>query len=377
MNFIIVINRIYDLDGKAITLGGIQTYLVQLCNIIKKNYNVKPYIYQTANSDFTLINENYVVRGVGNKTKDKSLKHVIERVRIDYDSKDTVVIWGSDQYSIKLDGYKTINIQHGIGFDTEAVETKLKKMLLDLNFGCLYKYLQRLKARKHVNNGDIVVCVDYNFNNWIRTYLWNSSDKAKFRVIPNFTESLDSLDNKTSLRKILVARRFVKRRGIGLAVKSAENILSDYDSVEFTFAGDGPERKLVESLKEKFPGRVVITKYSQERSLEFHRNYDIALVPSIGSEGTSLSLLEAMGAGCIPIATNVGGMTNIIIDNYNGFLVEPDVFSLTKQIRNCLDQKSSLDEIRISAWETAKKGFDVKLWEKKWISIINEVIESE
>ncbi|HAS6451440.1 TPA: glycosyltransferase [Vibrio parahaemolyticus] len=377
MNFVIITNRLYDLRGENITLGGIQTYLVNLCTVIKRNYGTKPYIYQMADVDFLLSEEDYLVKGVCTVKKKKSLEQVVEAVKKDHLPKDTIIIWGSDQYSRHINGFKSINIQHGIGFDTEAMDSKPRKLMLELKMGWVYKLLQRFNARKLVSNGNAVVCVDYNFNNWIRTYLWDASDKSRFRVIPNFTESLDSLDNKSALKKILVARRFVKRRGIDLAVKSAEKILSEYDSVEFTFAGDGPEKALIESLRDRFPGRVSITKYSQECSLDFHRNYDIALVPSIGSEGTSLSLLEAMGAGCIPIATNVGGMTNIIIDNYNGFLVEPSVSSLTKQIRSCLEHDPSLNEIRIAAWETVKKGFDVKLWESKWVSIINEVIEIE
>lgn len=377
MNFVIIIDRIYDLSGKNITLGGIQTYLVNLCEVINTRFNVKPYIYQKSDLDFTIIDEHYIVKGVSSHKKFKGLKHVVDRVKEDCNPRNTIVIWGSDQYSSRLKGFKCINIQHGIGFDTEAIDSKVKKLMLDLNFGWLYKFLQRYNARKFVSNGDAVVCVDYNFNNWIRTYLWKEGDKKKFKVIPNFTRSLAKIEQKKTLRKVLVARRFVKRRGIGLAVDAADTILSKRSDVEFTFAGDGPERKLVESLRSKYPDNVILTKYSQEQSLEFHCNYDIALVPSIGSEGTSLSLLEAMGAGCIPIATNVGGMTNIIIDNYNGFLIEPSVYAIKEAILKCFDSEVPTFEIRKAAWETAKNGFSIALWEEKWVAVINEVIDKK
>ncbi|WP_420491566.1 glycosyltransferase [Neobacillus drentensis] len=55
---------------------------------------------------------------------------------------------------------------------------------------------------------------------------------------------------------------------------------------------------------------------------------------NLGSEGTSLSLLEAMAAKCAEIATNVGGMTNIILDNYNGLIINPDESELYLALEN-------------------------------------------
>ena len=51
--------------------------------------------------------------------------------------------------------------------------------------------------------------------------------------------------------------------------------------------------------------------------------FDIFALPS-RSEGTSLSLLEAMAAGKAIVATNVGGTAHILINEYNSLLVPPD-----------------------------------------------------
>ena len=376
MKIVIVINRLYDLNGEYVTLGGIQTYLINLCRVINENFSIKPYIYQCANNEFVVNGSDYIVKGVykGNGTSD--INAVVDSVIKDFDPRETVIIWGSDQYSQKIKSFKSINIQHGIGFDTEAMESVLKKLVLKLHLGWLYKFLQRFNARKLVSNGDTVVCVDYNFNNWIRTYTSSLEDRMKYKVIPNFTKSLPEISKKKSFNKILVARRFVRRRGISLAVQVAEIVIAEYRDIEFTFAGDGPELGLVQSLKEKYPDNVVITKYSQGESLAFHSKYDIALIPSIGSEGTSLSLLEAMGAGCLPIATNVGGMTNIIIDNYNGYLVEPCVESIVTAIEESIENNGKSNELIYAAWCTARQGFNVELWGKKWVAVINELFHS-
>jgi glycosyltransferase involved in cell wall biosynthesis len=51
--------------------------------------------------------------------------------------------------------------------------------------------------------------------------------------------------------------------------------------------------------------------------------FDVYALPS-RSEGTSLSLLEAMAAGKAIVATNVGGTAHILKNEYNSLLVPPD-----------------------------------------------------
>ena len=40
------------------------------------------------------------------------------------------------------------------------------------------------------------------------------------------------------------------------------------------------------------------------------------------SDGTSLSLLEAMGAGCIPVVSNIVSNRSWILDSVNGYLFD-------------------------------------------------------
>jgi glycosyltransferase involved in cell wall biosynthesis len=50
---------------------------------------------------------------------------------------------------------------------------------------------------------------------------------------------------------------------------------------------------------------------------------DLFVLPSL-SEGTSVSLLEAMASGVVPVVTNVGGNQSIVNHHQNGLLVKPD-----------------------------------------------------
>ncbi|WP_324028773.1 glycosyltransferase family 4 protein [Aeromonas caviae] len=385
MDLIILTNRVYDLDGNDVTIGGIQTYLINLCDVIFHRFSIKPIILQYGNKDFFIDKGRHYVKGVNVRTavnERKKIERLSQCLQSTYEPRNTIVIWGSDQYSFKLKKYKSINIQHGIAFDTEATDTFLKKLVVNSPLVSIYKFLQRYRARALVKHGTKVVCVDYNFKNWIRTYSSSEYEKSRFVVIPNFSElpeedlvDYDPIEGATI--KIVIARRFVKRRGIQLAVESCKILLEKFSYLFVTFAGDGPERYRIERLQELFPGRVNITTYRSQDSIAFHSNFNIALVPSIGSEGTSLSLLEAMSSGCICVATDVGGMTNIIIDGHNGFMSSPDVKNFTEKCSTVIENYNQLKYVKRNSINTISNSFSKELWSDKWFSLLSDLIEEK
>ena len=118
----------------------------------------------------------------------------------------------------------------------------------------------------------------------------------------------------------------------------------------------------------------MITKYEHSESLEIHSKHHIAIIPTYGSEGTSLSLLEAMTSGCVPVASNVGGMTNIILDNYNGFLVDPTAEAFIEKLIYLIENKSMRKDISQKAKQSIDVAFSYGIWKKKWLKVIKNAI---
>jgi hypothetical protein len=75
--------------------------------------------------------------------------------------------------------------------------------------------------------------------------------------------------------------------------------------------------------------------------------------------------LEALASGNVVIATRIGGLTDLIINNLNGYLIEPDADSLYTTLVNAIDNIDKQDRIRKNAIETAE-AFNKKIWEEKW-----------
>ena len=108
-------------------------------------------------------------------------------------------------------------------------------------------------------------------------------------------------------------------------------------------------------------------------TLEVIRNVDICIVPSVHHEAFSLIAAEAMVASKIVIASRTGGLSEVVIDKFNGFSFEAsDIDGLANLIRYCVKNIASLGEIRQHAYESATKRFTMD----RMISKIKVVYQS-
>lgn len=220
-----------------------------------------------------------------------------------------------------------------------------------------------------MRNVEDVVCVDNNFICWHRTQL----HERDVNLIPimNFAEvgPKETIKEKHDFTSIVFARRFFDYRGTRIFTAAVKRLLSEHYKISVTFAGEGPDEGW---LKEQFAHskEVVFTHYDSSKAIEFHSQFDIAVVPTTGSEGTSLSLLEAMSAHCAVLCTNVGGMTNIIIDGLNGIMTLPTADAVYEGLKFLLTHPDMREKIASRGYETVAEAFNLKQWEEKWSKVL-------
>lgn len=379
MKFIIVTtSRTFDIEKKRQIVGGVQTYTRDLCLLsIEKGF--KAIMFELNDS---LPSDKGVFSGIDYHVinKDgKSNQYWFERIYNEHNSPDAVFVIATDQMDIKTNANNVITIQHGIAFDCPIEEGFWSKTRI-LQYA--NKFIRSIKNVRRMNWNRNTVGVDYNYYNWYRT-LGMIYPEKKFTVIPNYSSGCideDALAQKLTeysakkTRKVVFARRFCSYRGTLLFANCVERLLPLYPDIEFTFAGDG---ELREEIEGRFKGndRVHITRFEAPDSIEFHRQFDIAVVPTIFSEGTSLSLLEAMSAGCFPIATHVGGMTNIILDHYNGLLCYPNEEGVYRAMVEAIEMSDNTFKSMVNnAYRSATEAFSLKQWQKRWSTVIDDVL---
>lgn len=369
---------ILDKTGKSICIGGIQNYLISLSEILNnQGYDVT--IFQIGVTNFEVNYNGVKIIGVKCNIKHsikKQIREVYEYTKNTINERD-LIIWGTDKIALKTKHKKTIAIQHGVSFDyIPYKDIKFSSVWQISFFGFIYKLLQTSKAAREFLVCQTVVCVDYNYLNWIRTYLPRKFSKDA-HVIPNFSKTTDKLNiihDDLSTIKILFARRFEAMRGVDIMIDTVKEILRIHDNVEFTICGEGTlEKFIIEELGNL--DKVNITKFSVGNSEKYNLCHHISIIPTYGSEGTSLSLLEAMAAGAVPVASNVGGMTNIVINEFNGFLINPKKGNFVETLSFLINRPSLLKKVSINAKNTVEQGFNLDLWSKKWVDVVNAKFE--
>lgn len=357
----------YSTDGKAPTIGGIQTYIQTLSRFFSGlGYHVN--IFQKGDTDFHVKEDYADIWGVHLAKREKAYvvtEKLIEKSRHIVEGK-SINILATDHIIPKIKVENSIVIQHGISWDIPREDGA---SLLRGFLGKVKNSFHRIFSLKYVDN---IVCVDYNYLNWYRALTGHPTVYPY--VIPNFTTIVDPIQKQEgSPVKIIFARRFYTYRGTRLFCDVACRLLTEYgDKLDFTLAGEGPDRQWMQDRMYGYPNVHFIT-YKSEESLEIHRDKHIAVVPTIGSEGTSLSLLEAMSSQCAVVCTNVGGMTNMVLDHYNGLMVNPDEGELYQALKTLVDDVSLRNEIRLRGYETVKTAFSLDLWQKRWFDLIRKV----
>lgn len=355
-------------DGERLTVGGIQTYITNLSELLREmGYNVK--IYQRGSKRFqTSLSKNAIFGVPGSSPRAKSIgQELFNECRKHFDKDNDILIFGSDDYICGTDGIPFIAIQHGITWDIPQDWNKV--------YGLLKKFYRGYLVINRVEKSSLLVCVDNNFINWYRAFV--TKPAVKMINIPNFSEIAPEYEKPNDGKvRIMFARRFFPYRGTRIFAEAVKRLLSEFDNVEITFAGEGPDGKW---LKEQFENdsNVKFITYSSEDSLKVHADKDIAVVPTLGSEGTSLSLLEAMSCQCAVVCTNVGGMTDLVLNGYNGFIVNPDVESIYQSLRNLIEDSSLRRTFASNGYLIVKECFSKAKWLARWRGVIEKYIKDK
>ncbi|WP_028867355.1 glycosyltransferase [Psychromonas arctica] len=84
------------------------------------------------------------------------------------------------------------------------------------------------------------------------------------------------------------------------------------------------------------------------------------------SEGLSLSMLEGLKVGLPAIVPNVGDLSDVLVNNYNGYLIENhDVEEFSKSIIKLIQNPDLLSEYSANAIESTRR-FDLACVQQQW-----------
>jgi glycosyltransferase involved in cell wall biosynthesis len=206
---------------------------------------------------------------------------------------------------------------------------------------------------------------------WLRV---NFPAASNVHVIPNCVELPKSvhsdemdelLDSKipkdlSSRRMILYSGRLLAMKGIDVLIDSMHEVLSQTGKNEllFVFAGPGDNSRYIKKLdRMHLQSQYLFTgPLPREAIIKLIKKSEVVIVPSY-SENCPYSVLETMACGKPVVASDVGGIPEIVSDGVDGLLVEPgSPRSLAKSVTSLLLD----DSLRASMGQRAKLKVESK-----------------
>lgn len=226
--------------------------------------------------------------------------------------------------------------------------------------------LQRVITRRAVLSSDAqYVAVSKAAKDYTVRHL--SVDASRVHVVPNgvdlkrFRKGTEPPNYRATFR-VGTAGRLSPEKGQRYLLLAAAELGRRGIQCEVWLAGEGSSRAALEELTNAlgigdrvlFAGRV-------EDMPGFLRQLDVFVLPSLSGEGMPLTILEAMACGICTIASDVGGVSEIIADGDNGFLVMPaDVSALVSLLAALAHDRGLRDRVAEAGADAVERSFSVE-----------------
>ena len=168
-------------------------------------------------------------------------------------------------------------------------------------------------------------------------------DLSRFRVDSTLREKTRSSLGLTG-PAVCWAGRFARVKAPGLFVEACAKVARDVPEAIFLMAGDGELRTETEQLARKLGIYDRMKFLGHRRDMPAVLNACDAFVLSSLNEGLGLAAIESMACGVPIVATNVGGVPEVLQSGRAGLLVPPNADAIAAGI---------IALIRDSAWRSA------------------------
>lgn len=357
-------------DGATLSVGGVQRYTRDL-SVLCRDLGYDVTVHQFGNGSWQREFEGIKIKAYPFKGNDSrwylNARECIENaMKDDLDKADYVIyIWIGFQQSYRPN---SISVNHGVWLNIPNSKTYKAE-------GYVREYIEPALLQLSA-----LVTVDITFLNICRCVI-PEAETGKIVYIPNYVDTnLFKPGSRTggSMIKVLYPRRYDRERGIHIMQGIVPGLLDKYPEVIFNFAlGSLSEPCTLEWNKWynilKYKERVKWCSYSMDEMPAAYDDSDIVVLPSINSEGTSFSAMEAMAAGKAIVAANVGGLSDIILPGVNGKLANPTVEDVRRAVEEYISSPEERNSHGAMASKIAGMAFSKKRWEGQWSALLKSI----
>ncbi len=214
-----------------------------------------------------------------------------------------------------------------------------------------------------INQSDVVTSVSQSLKD-DTIKLFNLTKDIE--VIPNFIEfeESDNNSNKPCQRRLLGSEeeRIITHISNFRKVKRIPDVINIFNKIQqkipskLLMVGDGPEKEKAEQLCEELNIQDKVIFFGNSNEINCILNYsDLFLLPS-ETESFGLAALEAMALRVPIISSNSGGLPEVNINGFSGYL--SNVGAIDEMAKNgikILENENILNQFKENAFKTAEK----------------------
>jgi glycosyltransferase involved in cell wall biosynthesis len=199
--------------------------------------------------------------------------------------------------------------------------------------------------------------------------------------VPPMVESEREAQDPARTRRVLFVGRLVERKGVEYLVRAMKEISCPWP-VELDIVGTGPLEENLKALAEQsgLSGRVHLRgKVSTEELKRYYSACDCFVLPAIvdskgDTEGLGVVLIEALSYRRPVIASDLGGIVDIVQHEKTGLLVpEKDSLSLAAAIMRVLTDKALAGHLAEDGYKFVQSYFDWERITDRWVFLYREL----
>lgn len=232
-----------------------------------------------------------------------------------------------------------------------------------------------------INQSDAVTSVSESLKE--DTYM-HFAVTREIQVIPNFVKITDYQKHEADCSRSMFAgkdEKILMHISNFRKVKRVEDVLHVFEKVrkvipsKLILIGDGPERTNIEKLCRELDTCNDIRMLGKVTDpIQILSIADVFILPS-ETESFGLAALEAMASKVPVVSTNTGGLPEVNIDGYSGYLCNVgDVNQMVEKTISLLENESTLKKFKLQAFEQAKK-FDIEKILPQYEALYDKVLK--
>jgi len=195
----------------------------------------------------------------------------------------------------------------------------------------------------------------------------------------SFRWDLDYIKRADEPVRILTVGRLVEEKGLCFGIEAINKLVRNHSigRIEYQIVGDGPLKEELKRLVKKFSLEETVHFLGlkqQEEVIKILRHSHLFLLPSI-AEALPVVLMEAQAVGLPVVATDVGSVSQVVVDGRSGFVVpERDVNAMADRLKYLIEHPEVWPEMGRKGRKQIEDNFNIKKLNEELVRIYERLL---